>query len=154
MTYLQQLQDTLDSEYHHVPFIYNPPELEMEETVNGSKERSEIFNQSIERHLSTIKPYECRICWDKLPYHITVRHLRYSSSCNDDCPYELLLDNIYGCCESCSDKIANSEMTSDGIPINEIDQHEGYVPPHILQEIEEQKDIHKWSYNGFIPYLD
>ena len=84
MTYFQQLQDTLDSEYHHVPFIYNPPELEMEETVNGSKERSEIFNQSIERHLSTIKPYECRICWDKLPYHITVRHLRYSSSCNDD----------------------------------------------------------------------
>ena len=155
MTYFKQLQETLDDDYHHrVPFICNPPELEMEVKVNGMNERHEVFTQSVDRHLSTIQPYQCRICDVELPYHITVRHLHYSSGCNDDNPYELLLDCIYGCCESCSDKIANSEINSDGSPIKELDGHDGSVPPHILQKIEEQEDIHTSSYNRFIPYLD
>ena len=46
-------------------------------------------------------------------------------------------------------------MTSDGILIKEIYQHEGYVPPHILDQIEEQEEYRK-SYDSmkFITYLN
>ena len=154
MTYFQQLQETLNEDYHRVPFIYNPPELEMEEKVNGIEERSKLFHQSVDRHLSTIEPYKCRICDVQLPYHITVRHLSYSSSCNDDNPYELFLDSIYGCCESCVDKISKGELddTINRVTYGDLDKTD--IPDHIQDMMEELDDIEKKLYRGFIPYLD
>jgi hypothetical protein len=109
-TYIQQLRDSLNLDNHHVPFIYNPPELEMEEKVNGYESMKEVFKQSVESHLSSIPEYKCRICEDSIPHYVSVRHLRYSSSCCDEDPYELFLDCIYGCCLSCSDKIEKGEL--------------------------------------------
>ena len=116
MTYLQQLTDSLTTEHHQVPFIYNPPELEMEHEVNGYDSMYEIFSQSIYEHLSSIPEYECRICNDKIEHSLSASHLDYGSTYIFNTGIDLLSEHIYGCCESCSHKIGRLEMNPDGTP--------------------------------------
>jgi hypothetical protein len=84
---------------------------------------------------------------------MTVRHLSYSSSCNDDDPYELFMECSYGCCESCSDKIVKGELdhTINRVTYGDLDKTD--IPDHIITPIPEEMDDHKkTNYYGFIPY--
>jgi hypothetical protein len=100
MTYLEELNDSLSTDHHFVPFICNPTHLDFDK---------KIFDQSVKEHLSSIPKYQCRTCEDLLPDHITIRHLSYSWGCSGS-SHELFLECIHGCCESCVDKISKGEL--------------------------------------------
>jgi len=156
MTYLQQLRDSLTTEHHHVPLIYNPPELEMEYEHNGENSMMVIFNNSIKEHLSDIPEYQCRICEDPIPHEFSESHIEYGSIFLNG--IELLSEHTYGCCQSCTKKIANRKMERDGswvsdpngpIPTNQELQNKS---DWLSDKEENLKDINKYKveyYDGF-----
>lgn len=121
-TLIEQLNDSQIT-YPNVPFITLCDDLMMERVVNGDESMVELYEQTIHRHLSSIPEYQCRICGDSIPHEFSERHIRYSCLVLTDGGLDLLSEHIFGCCESCSKKIANSEITSTGEPyvVNPID---------------------------------
>jgi len=112
-TYIQQLRDSLNLDNHHVPFIYEPPELQMEEKVNGCESMMEVFNKSVDEHLSSIPNYQCCLCEEPLPHEDSKFHLEYSSLYNFIGGIDLLSEHTYGCCKSCGKKISDGEIDQD-----------------------------------------
>ena len=122
-TLIEQLNDSQIT-YPNVPFITLCDDLNMERVVNGDESMVELYEQTIHRHLSSIPEYQCRICGDSIPHEFSERHIRYSCLVLTDGGLDLLSEHIFGCCESCSKKIANNEITSTGEPyvVNPIDR--------------------------------
>lgn len=137
-TYIQQLRDSLNLDNHHVPFIYEPPELEMEMEVNGCESMMEVFNKSVDEHLSSIPNYQCRICEEPLPHEDSKFHLDYGSTYIYMCGIDLLSEHIYGCCKSCGGKIGNREMERDG---SEVKNPKGPIPTNEELEIEQTSHL-------------
>lgn len=100
MTYLEELNNSLSTDHHFVPFIMNPSHLDMD---------IKVFLRSVKEHLSSIPQYQCRTCEDLLPTKVTMSHLKYSWGCSGS-SHELFLECIHGCCESCVDKISKGEL--------------------------------------------
>jgi hypothetical protein len=134
MTYLQKLRDSqkyhqdpsTDLKWNQIPFIETPPQLEMEQEVNGYTESHVLASQSIDTFLSEL-PFEylCRLCHQSIPHEFSKYHLMYSGTLFLDINFDLLSEHVYGCCLSCTKKISSREIERDG---SEVKDPKGPIP--------------------------